>query len=171
MSLPEAVLEPGTLCCRAYARTHGSWSYNIQGNYMGLKIIVCTCSWGKFWTKRYKKDQKPQLPFLKSWEHTVGVESRSPVLLPAPRTQRHQGVGRPARPLTQPSPHPDERAGEPLLVGTLSCSPRRSAKEALLESPSWPLVNPYCLEQAEKSSVGILPNRGVYALTGRDLLR
>ena len=38
-------------------------------------------------------DPKTQLPLLKSWEHTVGVGSRSPVLPPDPRMQRHQGVG------------------------------------------------------------------------------
>ena len=71
----------------------------------------------------------------------------------------------------QPSPHLAERGGEPLPVGTLSCSPHSSARKAWPESPVWPLVNSYCLEKAKNTSISILPNRGVYALTGRDLLR
>lgn len=47
----------------------------IQRNYMQLKITVCMCNWGKFWTKKIQKDKKQtnqtrttQLPFLRSWE-------------------------------------------------------------------------------------------------------
>ena len=53
-------LGPGTLCCKACTRPHLSSSYKIQRNYMGLEITVCMCSWGKFWTKRYKEKKKNQ---------------------------------------------------------------------------------------------------------------
>ena len=68
-------LGPGTLCCKACTRPHLSSSYKIQRNYMGLEITVCMCSWGKFWTKRYKEKKKKtsQLPFLKSLEQKYWV--------------------------------------------------------------------------------------------------
>ena len=44
-------LGPGPLCCSAGTWTHLSSSHKIQRNCMGLKITLCTHSWGKFWTK------------------------------------------------------------------------------------------------------------------------
>ena len=35
----------------------------IQRDYTGLKITVCMCSWGKLWTKRYKKTKEPNWYF------------------------------------------------------------------------------------------------------------
>ena len=43
-------------------------------------------SWGKFWTTRYKKTKKTQLPFLKSQEQKQGTAH-------APCTQHHQRGG------------------------------------------------------------------------------
>ena len=43
-------------------------------------------SWGKFWTAKYKKTKKTQLPLWKSWEQKQGTEH-------APCTQHHQGGG------------------------------------------------------------------------------
>ena len=53
---------------------------------MGLKITACMCSWGKFWTQKETKDQKTQLPLLKSLEQKQGTEH-------APCTQHHQRGG------------------------------------------------------------------------------
>ena len=47
--------DPLLKCCNACTWTHLSLSNKIQRNYMGLKIIACMCSWGKLWTKRYKR--------------------------------------------------------------------------------------------------------------------
>ena len=54
-----AVLGPGTLCCSACTWTNISLSNKIQRNYKGLIITACMCSWGKFWTTRYKKTKNP----------------------------------------------------------------------------------------------------------------
>ena len=40
---------------------------------MGLEITVYMCSWGKFWTKKYKEKKPSQLPFLKSLEQKYWV--------------------------------------------------------------------------------------------------
>ena len=58
----------GTLCCNACTWTHLSWNNKIQRNCMGLKTTACMLSWGKFWTQKIQRDQKPQLPLLKSLE-------------------------------------------------------------------------------------------------------
>ena len=34
-----------------------------QRNYMGWKITVCMCSWGKFWTKNMKRPKNPTAVF------------------------------------------------------------------------------------------------------------
>ena len=44
-------------------------SNKIWRNYVGPKITVCMHSWGKLWTKRYKKTKKThKWPLLKIWE-------------------------------------------------------------------------------------------------------
>ena len=56
---------------------------------------MCTCSWGKFWTKDTKRPKKAQLPVLKSWEQKQGTAH-------APCTQHHKGVGKPPQPPLRP---------------------------------------------------------------------
>ena len=48
-------LGPGTLGCSACTWTKVSSS---NGNYLGLKITACMCSWGKLWTIRCKMTKK-----------------------------------------------------------------------------------------------------------------
>ena len=59
--------------------TKVSLSNKIQRNYKGLKISVCTCSWGKFWTTRYKKTKNLNCHF---WG--AGSKSRVPHMPPTP---------------------------------------------------------------------------------------
>ena len=78
----ETGLGPGTLCCSAAVLAPGHTSpqaTKYKKNYMGLKITVCMCSWGKFWTQKIQKDKKNQLPFLKSLEQKQGVRSKNRV--------------------------------------------------------------------------------------------
>ena len=56
-------LDPLLQCCNSWAWTNVSLSNKMQRNYMRLKITARLCSWGKFWTKRYKKTpQNPSSP-------------------------------------------------------------------------------------------------------------
>ena len=59
------------------ARTWTQLSSNnkilIQRNRKKLKITVCTLSWSKRWTQKTERDQKPQLPVLKSLEYKNSV--------------------------------------------------------------------------------------------------
>ena len=48
-------LGPLLQCCNACIWTHLTWSNKIPRNYMGLKLTVYTCRWGKFWTKDTKR--------------------------------------------------------------------------------------------------------------------
>ena len=52
-------LGPGTLCCSACTWTNVSSSNKIQRNYEGLKVTVCTHSWGNLWATGYKKTKNP----------------------------------------------------------------------------------------------------------------
>ena len=65
---------------------------------MGLKVTVCTRSWGKFWTRRYK-DKNSQLPFMKRQEQKLGVGSKSRVLCMPLILNIIRGVGKPPKPL------------------------------------------------------------------------
>ena len=62
---------PGTLCCSACNWTNGSLRNKIQRNYKGLKMTVCTGSWGKLRTKGFKKTKQPNCyfwrPRSKNW--------------------------------------------------------------------------------------------------------
>ena len=85
-------LGPGTLCCSACTWTNRSFSNKIQRNYKGLKRTARMSSWGKLWTKRYKKTKNPTAtsegPGAKTgcWEKNKGT-------VHAPCTQHHQSGG------------------------------------------------------------------------------
>ena len=86
-------------------------------------------SWGKFWTQKIQRDQKPQLPLLKSLEQKQGVGSKSRVLR-MPPAHNPKGVGEtpkpalPPDPWTRPYPHPIE--------GTSSAPTQGSSKQGNL---------------------------------------
>ena len=68
-------------------------------------------SWGKFWTQKrsIQRDQKTQLPLLKSLEQKQGVRRKSRVLrMPPAHTTTTRGVGKTPKPPLQPNPwtHP-----------------------------------------------------------------
>jgi len=67
------------------------------------------CSWGKFWTKRYKKDKKNQLPFLKSWDlnQRCGKNRVPPPPHSTPQKERQTTWTTPP----QPSPHVRKELG------------------------------------------------------------
>ena len=133
-----------------------SWSYNMRRNYMGLETIVCMHSWGKISTKSYKKDQKTQLPFLKGWEHKVGIMSRSRVL-PQP----------PAR--NAPPAHPAEQAGGPVTRCHSLLRPARERQQSLTWVSS--LAPGQFLLLGQEHQFQYHSTRRVYTLTGRGLLR
>ena len=67
-SLARAVRQAGTWDpllqrCNACTWTHHSSSKKTQSTYMGLKITALRCSWGKFWTQKIQRDQKPNCHF------------------------------------------------------------------------------------------------------------
>ena len=76
--------DPSLQCCNGCTWTHLSSSNGIQRNRMGLKITACMCSWGGFWTPKIQRDQKPQLPFLRSLEQNQDVKSKSRILYMPP---------------------------------------------------------------------------------------
>ena len=80
----ETGLGPGRLCCNACTWTHLSSSNKIQRNCMRLKLTACRYSWGKFWIPKIKRDQKTQLPLLKSVELKQRFGSKSRVLCRPP---------------------------------------------------------------------------------------
>ena len=90
-------LNPGLLHCRQilYHQPPGKLHTKHKENYKGLKITVCRCSWGKFWT-RCKKTKKPKCHFRRAGSKNSTVH--------APRTQHHQGGGQTTQaiPLAQP---------------------------------------------------------------------
>ena len=79
---------------------------------MELKIAAGMCSWGKFWTQKIQRDQKSQLPLLKSLEQKQCLESKCRVLSMPAAHNAVKGVGKiPKLPLqpdpwTHPNPHP-----------------------------------------------------------------
>ena len=80
----ETGLGPGRLCCNACTWTYHSSSNKTQSNYMRLKITAYRDSWGKFWTPKIKREQKTQLPLLRSVELKQRVRSESRVLHTGP---------------------------------------------------------------------------------------
>ena len=58
--------DPLLQCCYACTWTHLSLSDKIQRNCVGLKITAGRYNWGKFRTQKIQRDQKSQLPVLKS---------------------------------------------------------------------------------------------------------
>ena len=138
--------------CHACTWTHLSSSNKIQRNYMGLKITACRDNWGKFWTK-IQRDQKTQLPLLKSLEQKQGIGSKSRVLhacplhTPPPKPRPHPTL---EDPWPHPYPHPIARKQlatpsghkQLLLVPTPRCG-SRGPNNPLPEFPVWPLINFY----------------------------
>ena len=69
-------------------------SNKTHRNYMGLKITVSVHRWGKFWSKKTKKEKKKiQLPFLRSQEQRWSVGSKCRVLCMPPCMQHHKERG------------------------------------------------------------------------------
>nr|XP_030719679.1 uncharacterized protein LOC115857032 [Globicephala melas] len=148
-----------TLGCSAYTWTNVSWSNKIRRNYKGLKPL-CSHSWGKLWTTRYKKTKpnQTQLPLLKSWEQknrVSGAKAGScacPLHSPPPEGEADQlshpssvtpghtptltSYKEPARP---PPPPLWSEKGNLLLFLTPSCCSRGPSK-ALPEFLVWPLL-------------------------------
>ena len=89
--------DPLLWCCNACAWTHLSPSNRIQRNCVGLKITACLHSWGESWTSKIQRDQKAQLPFLRSLEQKQDT-------VHAPYTHHHLGVGKTPKPRLQPDP-------------------------------------------------------------------
>ena len=71
----------------------------IQRNYMGTKNNCSMCSWGIFWTKRYKKITKPP-PNCYFWR----ARSKKSVLFMPPALSTTKGVGETLKPALQPCP-------------------------------------------------------------------
>ena len=126
------------------------------------------CSWGKWWTIRYKKDTN----------HFWGARSKSRVLRMIPAHSTTNGVGRPPKlhlmpdPLDPPSPSPHLRnqlsprhlrewARHMFLVFTPSCT-RASPKKALPEFLVWSLINFYWLKRPKTwaGNLSILSSKG-----------
>ena len=135
---------------------------------MELKITACTCSWGKFWTQKIQRNQKSQLPLLKSLKQKHSLESKYSVLSMSDAHNAMKGVGKylsyfssltpghtPAlTPCKEQAPFPSPRNSPlpctgaskgtcPLLLLPACCS--RGPSKALPEFLVWPLVSFYCL--------------------------
>ena len=104
----------------------------------GTKITVCMCSWGKSWTKRYKKTKKPNCHFWRARSKKRCQEQKQGTGH-APCTPHHQRgeQNTSATPLTRsldtclPSPHirnqlspnlGSEQGKLLLVLGPLCCS-------------------------------------------------
>ena len=149
-------LGTGTLCCSACTWTNVSSSNKIQRNYKGLKITVCMCSWGKFWTS-YKETKKPNCHFWRA-------RKKSRVLRMPPAHNTTKGVGKTPKPplwpdpWTHPYPHPISGTSSPaplreqasketcyLFLLPPCCS--RDSNKALPEFVVWPLISFYWLRR------------------------
>jgi len=98
------------------ARTWTQLSSNnkilIQRNRKKLKITVCTLSWSKRWTQKTERDQKPQLPVLKSLEYKNSVSGAKTGYWACPlhtHTHTHTQATPLAWPLDRPLPSPHIR--------------------------------------------------------------
>ena len=61
----------------------------IQGNCMGLKITVCTHSWGKFWTQKIKKRPKNPTATLEEPGAKTGLWEQKQGTVHDPCTHHH----------------------------------------------------------------------------------
>ena len=141
-----------------------SSSNKIPRNSMGLKITACLCSWGKFWTKRYKRPKQFNCHFWragnknrvlgakaghcacplqstprKGWaDHLSHASSQAPGHTPTLSAYKEPA----------PSPSRSQRAREPV---TCSRFPRcsRGPSKALPEFLLWPRINFYWLGKAQ----------------------
>ena len=86
-------------CCSAFTWTN-VLGYKIQRNYKGLKITVCTCSWGKFWTKDTKRPKKSPTATSEELGAKAGGPEEKQGTAHAPCTQYQKGW---ANPLSYPS--------------------------------------------------------------------
>ena len=80
-------LGPGTFCCSAAVLAHGHTSPRA----IRYKETIWDCmqpSWGKFWIQKIQRDQKTQLPLLKSLEQKQ-VWEQKPGTVHALCTQHH----------------------------------------------------------------------------------
>ena len=59
--------------CNVRSWTHRSLSNKMQRNCMRRKTIAYTHSWSKFLTPKIQRDQKSQLPLLRSHEWRQGI--------------------------------------------------------------------------------------------------
>ena len=83
-----------------FLRQAGTWDPLLQCLHLGkrlleqqnkgLKITVCICSWGKFWTTRYKETKKPLLKNQEQKQH-VGSKNRALSMPPAHSTTKGAG--------------------------------------------------------------------------------
>ena len=130
-----------------------------QRNYKRVKVTACM--WvGANSEQKIKKDQKTQLPLLRSLEQKLGTPQHR-------CSQLHKGVGKPPKlplqfhPWThsylhfikETSLHPSQGTSKQenlLFVLTSHCCSRGLSK-ALSEFLVWPLVNFYCLGKAKTS--------------------
>lgn len=146
-------------------------SNETHRNYMGLKITASMHRWGKFWTKKTKKEKK------KSNCHFSGARSKDGVLEanvgycacpPACNTTK-RGVSRPRKPPLQPNPWTDsypapckiqacpylgsQQVKEPVINSHSPVLPRGPSKSCL-NFPVWPLVN-FCQSRKARTLVSI----------------
>ena len=66
--------------------THLNVSNKIRRNYMAVKIMVCTCCWGKCWTKRHNDKKTSNCHFWRIGSKKLCVRSKSRVLRMSPCT-------------------------------------------------------------------------------------
>ena len=143
-------LEPGILCCSACTWTNISSSKKIQRNCKGLKITVCIHSWGKLWTRRYKKTKTPT-----AISEELGAKAgywACPLHSTPPRgwadhlshasgpTPGHTPALTPYKEAAHPPWEGNLEQGNLLLVLAPPCC-SRSPRKALPEFLVWPLIN------------------------------
>ena len=85
--------DPLLQCCYACTWTHLSLSDKIQRNCVGLKITAGRYNWGKFCTQKIQRDQKSQLPVLKSLKSKNRLLGANQGTEHAPCTQPHLSGG------------------------------------------------------------------------------
>ena len=158
-------LDPLLQCCNFCTWTNVSLSNKMQRNYMGLKITACLCSWGKFWAKRYKKDQKNKPFTSEELGAKIGCQEQNQVLStpPAPYTTKgwanhwshpcsptrgHTLTFTPYKEEVCPLPWEAHKQGN-LLLALAPCCCSRGPNEAFPVFLVWPLVNFYWLRKAK----------------------
>ena len=158
--------DPLLQCCNACTWTNVSLSNKIQRNHKGLKITACMCSWGKFWTARYKETKKPNCHFWRA-------RGKSRVLHTPPVHNTTDGVGKTPKPPSGPTPGhtptltpckeptcpppppppqgPSKQENLLFVLTPLCCS--RGPNTALTEFLVWSLIN-FCLLKSPRTLVG-----------------